>query len=186
MDALWKVPPRVAAAWRRNISIVFPKKLSWALFAPPTDDRIQTLPGIIKPCTPKLSMKRYTVKSNFTRNNENKNPKFPRNHHALNPKLSRHHLSNPKPGHTTGGSVWGGARRVGAGMGSTGRRRDGSPRRKPPLLPSRRCKNNLLGVSLEARTKEILFKPMGEQNPRLTTGSSAVYQRDEKPFVLGC
>ena len=33
-------------------------------------------------------------------------------------------------------------RRGRAGTGSTGRRRDGSPRRKPPLLPSRRWKNS--------------------------------------------
>ena len=51
---------------------------------------------------------------------------------------------------------------------------------KQPLLPSRRWKNDLLGVSLEAPTKETLCKPMEEQNPRLTRGLSAVYHRGEK------
>ena len=41
-------------------------------------------------------------------------------------------------------------------------------------------KTRRLNVAPEARTSEILFKPMGEQNPRLTTGSSPVYHRDEK------
>ena len=38
----------------------------------------------------------------------------------------------------------------------------------------------VLHVSSEARTKEILCKPMEEQSPRLTAGLSPVYQRDEK------
>ena len=45
-----------------------------------------------------------------------------------------------------------------AKTGSKGRRRDCSPRRKQPLLSPRRWKNELLGVSLEARTKETPFK----------------------------
>ena len=55
-----------------------------------------------------------------------------------------------------------------------------SPRRKKFLFPSRRWKNNILGASLEARTIEILRKPMEEQNPRLATGSSAVYHQDRE------
>ena len=46
-------------------------------------------------------------------------------------------LSNPKPGHTTGGSGRDGAWRSGGAVrGRTRRRRDGSPRRQPSLLPS--------------------------------------------------
>ena len=46
------------------------------------------------------------------------------------------YLSNPKPGHTTGGSGRGGARRGGgAGRGGAGRRQLGSPRKQPTLLP---------------------------------------------------
>ena len=40
--------------------------------------------------------------------------------------------------------------------------------------------DDILGLSLEAQTKETLCKPMEEQSSRLTTGSSAVYHRDEK------
>ena len=55
-----------------------------------------------------------------------------------------------------------------AGTGSTGcRRRQYSPRRKQILLAPRRWKNVLLGVPLEARTREILCKPIEERNPRL-------------------
>ena len=50
-------------------------------------------------------------------------------------------------------------------------------------LPSRKWKNNFLGVLQGARTKEILFKPMGEQNKGLTRGLSA--GRDA-PCVPGC
>ena len=72
-------------------------------------------------------------------------------------------------------------RRGRAETGSTGRRRDGSPRRKPYLLPPRRWKNDLLGVSLEARRKRTLWKPLGEQRPRSTTGSQPVRPR----FITG-
>ena len=75
-----------------------------------------------------------------------------------------HNMSSPEPGHTTGESIraaYGGTAGPG-GTGSTGRRRDCSRRRKQPLLPSRRWEHDLLGVSLEARTIETLFKPMEE------------------------
>ena len=44
---------------------------------------------------------------------------------------------------------------------------------------SKASKTRLL-VYPEARTCETLCKPMGEQNPRLTSGLSPVYQQDEK------
>ena len=40
------------------------------------------------------------------------------------------------------------------------------------LAHSKASKKRRLNVSPEARTSEILFKPMEEQNPRLTTSSS--------------
>ena len=58
----------------------------------------------------------------------------------------------------------------GAGIGSTGRRRVDSPRRQPIPSPPRQSKKTLLDLSLEARTKEILCEPMGEQSQRLTIG----------------
>ena len=62
-------------------------------------------------------------------------------------------------------------RRGRAGTGSTGcRRRDCSPRRKETFLSPRRWKNDLLGVPLEARTREVLSKPMAEQNLPLNRG----------------
>ena len=56
---------------------------------------------------------------------------------------SINNLSGPKPGHIPGGSILGGVahgatgRRGEAGTGSTGRRRDCSPRRKQHLFPPR-------------------------------------------------
>ena len=92
------------------------------------------------------------------------------------------HLSNPKPGHTTGGSGRGGARRGGgAGPGRTRRRQNGSPRRQLSLVPSKASKTRVLNISPEARTSEILCKAVEEPNPRLTSGLSAV----DNGFISG-
>ena len=89
--------------------------------------------------------------------------------------------SNTQTYHGRVGTGWRLAERRGrAGTRSTGRRRNGSPKRKPPLLPSRRWKNNLSGVSPEARTQETPDRPIEELNPRFIRGLSAVYKRDEK------
>ena len=70
-------------------------------------------------------------------------------------------ISNPKPRHTTGGSERVGSRRDGeAGLGGEG----------SSFILSRRWKNDLLGATLEERTKETLCKPSEEQNQRLTRG----------------
>ena len=45
-------------------------------------------------------------------------------------------------------------------------------------------KTRRLNVSPEAGTSEIICKPMEEQNPRFSRGSSVVYQRDEKRFLF--
>ena len=91
-------------------------------------------------------------------------------------------MSSPKPEHTTGGSGRRGARRgSAAGPGRKGRRHVGWPRSKPSLQPARVSWTTVLNIPLQARTKEILCKPMEEQNPRLTRGSSAVYPR----FISG-
>ena len=103
--------------------------------------------------------------------------------------FGQYHLSNPKPGHTTGGSGRGGARRGGgAGPGRVGpvragRRQNSSPRGQPSLVPSKASKTNVVNVSPEARTSEILCKPMEEHSDRLTSGLSA----GRRPlFVPGC
>ena len=70
-------------------------------------------------------------------------------------------------------------RRGGAGSGRTGRRRIGSPRRQPSLAPSKASYRPVLNNSSEARTSEILCKPMEEQKPHLT--STALDQR----FIRG-
>ena len=93
-------------------------------------------------------------------------------------------LSSPKPGHTTGGSRRGARRCGGAGSGRTVCQQNCSPRKQSSLSLSKVLKTRRLNVSPEARTSEILSKPMEEQSPRLTTGSSAVYQRDEKRSFL--
>ena len=87
------------------------------------------------------------------------------------------YLSNPKPGHTTGGSSQSARRGGGAGSGRTGRRPNSSPRRQASLTPPKASKILRLSDSPEARTSEILCKPMEEHNDRLTT----VYPR----FITG-
>ena len=79
------------------------------------------------------------------------------------------YLSNPKPGHTPrAGRV--GRRTTGqrgeAEPGRTGRRRIGSPRRQLSLAPSKASSTPVLSDSSEARTSEILCKPLEEQSPR--------------------
>ena len=65
-------------------------------------------------------------------------------------------------------------RRGGVGQNS-------SPRRQAALVPSKATKTRRLNVPPEARTSEIVCKPMGEQSPRLTRGLSAVHPR----FISG-
>ena len=84
-----------------------------------------------------------------------------------------------KPGNTTG-EPRRGARGGGAESGKTVCQQNGSPREESFLARSRASNTCRLNVSPEARTSEILCKPMEEQNPRLNRGSSAVYHRDEK------
>ena len=68
-------------------------------------------------------------------------------------------LSNPKPGHNTGGSRWGGTRRDGgAGRGRAAQDADGSvrPGSNGSLYPpDNRRQPSLLSEPLEARTSEI-------------------------------
>ena len=66
-------------------------------------------------------------------------------------------------------------RQGGAGSGSTRRQWVGSPRIQPTF--SGPLRTTLLGLSLTARTKEFLCKPMGEQNKRLASSWPAVGQR---------
>ena len=87
-------------------------------------------------------------------------------------------LSNPKPRQITGGSGrgdawWGG----GAGRALAGRDADGSVRRGDF---SRASNTPVLNDSSEARTKEILCKPIGEQNQRFNFGTASIF------FVPGC
>ena len=89
-------------------------------------------------------------------------------------------LSNPKPGHTTGGSGRSARRSGRAGSGKIGCQQNYSPRKQKSIVPSKPSKKRRFNVSPEARTSEILCKPTEEQNQRLTTGLSAVYHRDEK------
>ena len=94
---------------------------------------------------------------------------------------SNSYLLSPKPGHTTDVSRRSARRRGGAGSGRTVCQQNCSPREQSFLIPSKASNTHRLNVSPEARTSETLFKPMEEQNPRLTTGSTPVYQR----FITG-
>ena len=91
------------------------------------------------------------------------------------------YLPGPTPGHTAGGSGRGARRGGGAVLGRTGCQQNGSPRRQASPVLSKASQTRRLNDPPEARTSEILFKPMGEQNPWLTTSSSAVYPR----FISG-
>ena len=90
------------------------------------------------------------------------------------------YLSNPKPGHITGGSGRSARRSGRAGSGKIGCQQNYSPRKQKSIVLSKASKGRRFNVSREARTGEILCKPTEEQNQRLTTGLSAVYHRDEK------
>ena len=88
-----------------------------------------------------------------------------------------------------------GARRDGgAGRGRAGRDADGSVRpgnSRPSCLPSHPGHRKQFVTRLddppEARTNKFLFKPMGEQSVRLTSGLRPVYPRDDGSlFVPGC
>ena len=96
-----------------------------------------------------------------------------------------HHLSNPKPGHTTGGSgrAAHGEATGWDGSGRMGRRRVCSHKTTAPRA-SRASKTTVLNNSPGARTREILCKSLGEQNVRLTSGLRSLYQRDEKRSVF--
>ena len=96
--------------------------------------------------------------------------------------LVRSHLSNPKPGHTTGASGRSARRGGGVGSGRTGCQQNCSPRKQASLVPPKASKTRFL-VSPEARTSEILCKPMEEQNPWLNRGLTA---GREALFVPGC
>ena len=90
-------------------------------------------------------------------------------------------LSNPKPGHTTGGSGRGARRSGRARSGKIGCQLNYSPRKQKFTVPSKASKKCRFNVSPEARTSEILCKPTEEQNDRLTSGLSPVYHR----FISG-
>ena len=92
------------------------------------------------------------------------------------------HLPIPKPGHTTGrsgrsGGWWGGGAGRGVAVGTPTERFAQEPWCFPGF-PSIEdiCFHNCF---FSKTSKQILCKPMGEENVRWTTGLSAVYPRDE-------
>ena len=70
-----------------------------------------------------------------------------------------------------------GGRRGRATLGRTWCRHFGRLGSQQPLWPSSALQANVLNVSLQARTKEILCKPVEEKNIRLTRDLSPVYRR---------
>ena len=101
---------------------------------------------------------------------------------AAGHKFEYYYLSNPKPGHTTGESGRGGARRSGAESGRMGRRRVGSPGVRHSYSP--RHRTQLLCERLFRSThKRNPMQTDGGTKKLLTTGSSA----GRRPiFVPGC
>ena len=92
-------------------------------------------------------------------------------------------LSNPKPGHTAGGSGRSARRSGRAGSDKIGCQQDYSPRKQKSIVPSKASKKRCFNVSPEARTSEIPCKQMEERNDRLTRGLS---RGREALFVPGC
>ena len=78
------------------------------------------------------------------------------------------HLSNPKPGHTTGGSSRRARQSGQAGSGKIACQQKYSPRKQKSTVPTKAWKKRRFNVSPEARTSEFLFKPTEEPNERLT------------------
>ena len=90
-------------------------------------------------------------------------------------------LSSPKPEHINDGSRRGARQRNWAGSSRTVCLQNCPPRGQFFFVPSKASKTRRLNVSPEARTSEILYKPIKEHKPQFTTGSSPVYQR----FITG-
>ena len=106
------------------------------------------------------------------------------------PPVSVNDLSNPKPGHSPGGSIRGGVRRDGGAERGRAAQNvdDGIVRRveKQTLLLAKRSSRrwiDLLGVPLEARTREILYKPIGNKTRSRTAAYSWLSPRQEALFV---
>ena len=92
------------------------------------------------------------------------------------------YLSNPKPGHTTGGSGRSARRSSREGSRKIRYQQNYSPRKQTFTVPSKASKKRRFKVFPKARTSEIQFQTTEEQNQRLTSGLSAVYQREAKCF----
>ena len=86
------------------------------------------------------------------------------------PRRSFFHVSNPKPGHTTGGSGRGTRRSGQAESSKIACQHNYSPRKQKSTVPFKKSKVCRFNVSPEERTSEILCKPTEEQNQRLTRG----------------
>ena len=92
-------------------------------------------------------------------------------------------VSNPKPGHTTGGSGRTARRSGRAGSGKIGCQQNHSLRKQKSTVLSKASNKYRFNVTPEARTSEILCKPTEDRNPRLTRGLS---EGREALFVPGC
>ena len=89
-----------------------------------------------------------------------------------------------KPEHTTGGSRRGAQQGGGADSGRTVCQKNCSPQKRSFFALSKAMRTRCLKVPKEIQTNEFQCKPMAEESPHLTTGSSAVYQWDEKRFLF--
>ena len=88
--------------------------------------------------------------SSTTIHNDSSEPRMSEKRHKL---TEEENLTVPKTGHTTGGSCRGGAWQGGADPGKVGRRRVGSPRRQPSLVPPRAWRTKVLNDFSEARKR---------------------------------
>ena len=91
-------------------------------------------------------------------------------------------LSSPKPEHTPSGSVRGGARRDSeAGQERAAQDADGTvrPGKNSPPYPPDDGRLTSWVCPWKHEQRKFLCKPMEEQNPRLTTGLSAISKRDD-------
>ena len=82
-----------------------------------------------------------------------------------------------RSGRSAPGSGW-------AGSGKIECKNNYSPRKLKSTVISKAFETGCFNVFLGARTRDFLCQPTEEQNQRLTTNLSAVYQQDEKTTLL--
>ena len=139
---------------------------SWSAFGPRFVNSLCTVCqwGVGGPIIVVVGMKRRRLKI----------PDMPCMKRVYIPGHTLHDLSNPKPGHTTGGSGRGcahGGAAGRAGPGRTERRRNGSPREEPSSDALANQRQTLWTSLRKHEQRKSYVNRWGEQNPRFISGT---------------